>query len=313
MIRVPVEDFAPSRSQRRVLRRMERFLRGSESPQPDADARSTASAASSADADAAAAPSSTPTPTPTPCIPAQLRGPIEAALEAATRAVVARWLSDDDEGAAVAASGALHAPLRLCPRPDLGDVCSASALRALALLRRCGIDDASCTAAGIAQAIVDAMLAIGLPASVQQATAAAADCGMVNLRLAEPLSVPAAVRGSAPRSRPEPAPAPDPSPRPNAHTAPVTRRLSVDVRPATFTLEAFELYQRYQVAVHHDTEGSHSVSGYRRFLVDGPLVPEALQRPDGTTVRMGQLHMSFRIDGAVRPGSRRPRAAGCPF
>lgn len=37
------------------------------------------------------------------------------------------------------------------------------------------------------------------------------------------------------------------------------------------TAAEFDLYQKYQMAIHHDSESELSISGYTRFLVSSPF------------------------------------------
>lgn len=61
--------------------------------------------------------------------------------------------------------------------------------------------------------------------------------------------------------------------------------------PAAFEQEAFELYRRYQVAVHGDKEEELSEEGYTRFLCTDPFV--------SADPFYGAFHMLHRIDGRL--------------
>ena len=49
------------------------------------------------------------------------------------------------------------------------------------------------------------------------------------------------------------------------------KTLTISTAPSTFVREEFDLYVRYQTAVHGDDPSSLSKHGYARFLVDSPL------------------------------------------
>jgi arginyl-tRNA---protein transferase len=44
------------------------------------------------------------------------------------------------------------------------------------------------------------------------------------------------------------------------------RKLTIELEPGDYTDEKFELYKRYQMAIHHDTEAKASQIGFTRFL-----------------------------------------------
>jgi hypothetical protein len=78
---------------------------------------------------------------------------------------------------------------------------------------------------------------------------------------------------------------------------------------ATATPEKFDLYKRYQIAVHKDTPDEVTEAGFKRFLVDSCLKdlgtssrPEACVRPstDGNAnFRYGTHHMLYRLNGKL--------------
>ena len=61
--------------------------------------------------------------------------------------------------------------------------------------------------------------------------------------------------------------------------------------------ESFALYQKYQMAIHHDTEEKCSEKTFKRFLCDSPLIPMpgAKEWPCG----YGSFHQHYRIDGKL--------------
>lgn len=48
-------------------------------------------------------------------------------------------------------------------------------------------------------------------------------------------------------------------------------RFELEFRPAEATTETYELYRRYQLAVHHDPPHKATRSGFDNFLCDSPL------------------------------------------
>lgn len=48
-------------------------------------------------------------------------------------------------------------------------------------------------------------------------------------------------------------------------------RYEVTLVPAAAAMERFELYKRYQEAVHNDKPGKNTISGFNRFLCKNPL------------------------------------------
>eukprot|EP00727_Mastigamoeba_balamuthi_P005186 m51a1_g14666 putative arginyl-trna--protein transferase 1-like (526) ;mRNA; f:26284-27904 len=78
--------------------------------------------------------------------------------------------------------------------------------------------------------------------------------------------------------------------------------LAITVSPSTFVREEFELYKRYQIAVHHDDPSELSAEGYERFLVESPLarcpLPAGAVLPYGVH-EYGSYHMQYRLDGEL--------------
>jgi arginine-tRNA-protein transferase len=58
-----------------------------------------------------------------------------------------------------------------------------------------------------------------------------------------------------------------------------------------FTSEAFQLYKRYQMRVHHDTAEELTPRQYERFLCSSPLVSD--------DPALGSFHLQYRIDGQL--------------
>lgn len=65
--------------------------------------------------------------------------------------------------------------------------------------------------------------------------------------------------------------------------------LRVEFKPATFEIDSFELYKRYQVQVHHDDESKLSEESYKRFLVDTPLISERV----AGQISLGSFHQRY--------------------
>lgn len=61
--------------------------------------------------------------------------------------------------------------------------------------------------------------------------------------------------------------------------------------------ESYELYKKYQMIVHKDTEDDCSEKQYRRFLCDSPLIPK--QGAAGWPCDYGSYHHHYRIDGRL--------------
>ena len=80
------------------------------------------------------------------------------------------------------------------------------------------------------------------------------------------------------------------------------RVLTVKAAPSAFDVEEFELYKKYQMAVHHDKEASISQEGFCDFLVDTPLVHEPFSGGTvlpGGVKGFGSYHVQYRVDGQL--------------
>lgn len=84
----------------------------------------------------------------------------------------------------------------------------------------------------------------------------------------------------------------------NEHPA---HRLEVTLEPSSYSLEKYELYQKYQEEIHHDTH--NTPSSFRRFLVHSPLVREpisyTMQSPPHLPKDYGSYHQLYRLDGEL--------------
>ena len=72
--------------------------------------------------------------------------------------------------------------------------------------------------------------------------------------------------------------------------------LTFETVVAEFTDERFELYQKYQVAVHHDAPDSVTPKGFARFLVQSPLIAAS---GDNGKHKYGTFHQLYRLDGQL--------------
>lgn len=78
------------------------------------------------------------------------------------------------------------------------------------------------------------------------------------------------------------------------------RRFEVRLKRSSFDPEEYSLYRRYQIRVHNDSPDEVSESSYRRFLVDTPLIfiPPSMDLtvpPCG----FGSFHQQYLIDGRL--------------
>ena len=67
---------------------------------------------------------------------------------------------------------------------------------------------------------------------------------------------------------------------------------------SSFVEEEFELWKKYQVAVHGDSEDELRRSSYERFLVDSPLI-EVPPGAGAPSVGYGAFHQQYRLDGEL--------------
>ncbi|KAK1364996.1 Arginyl-tRNA--protein transferase [Heracleum sosnowskyi] len=75
------------------------------------------------------------------------------------------------------------------------------------------------------------------------------------------------------------------------------KRLEIIMKRSSFDPEEYDLYRRYQIAVHNDAPDHVSESSYRRFLVDTPLV-FLPSKVDDTVPHsgFGSFHQQYLID-----------------
>ena len=68
------------------------------------------------------------------------------------------------------------------------------------------------------------------------------------------------------------------------------REFTCTLQPATFNSEAYELYKKYQIAVHKDPPNKFKESSYTNFLCSSPLIEDDIY---------GSFHQHYRIDGKL--------------
>ncbi|KAM9327162.1 arginyl-tRNA--protein transferase 1 [Gastrophryne carolinensis] len=61
--------------------------------------------------------------------------------------------------------------------------------------------------------------------------------------------------------------------------------------------ESYQVYRRYQMTIHQDPPDKPSISQFTRFLCDSPLEPET--RPDGLACGYGSFHQQYWLDGKI--------------
>lgn len=80
-------------------------------------------------------------------------------------------------------------------------------------------------------------------------------------------------------------------------------KLEVHLERASYTDEKFELFKKYQIAIHHETISEQRQSSFKGFLVDGPLKYSAIRYEHGRPAPMpshyGQYHQMYRVDGKL--------------
>ncbi|KAI9102469.1 arginine-tRNA-protein transferase [Phlyctochytrium arcticum] len=110
--------------------------------------------------------------------------------------------------------------------------------------------------------------------------------------------------GQLPPSKSKPKPKPPPptdilslisqTEEPTSH--PGSQTLKVVLERAAFNDEVFQLYSKYQIAVHHDPPHKLTPSAFKRFLVDSPLVFEP---PTPTTPGYGTFHQKYYLNNRL--------------
>lgn len=90
-----------------------------------------------------------------------------------------------------------------------------------------------------------------------------------------------------------------PAKKNNAHI------LTYETTAAEFTTERYELYKKYQVAVHGDNPNTVTPSGFKRFLVDSPLydsssssIPSLIQSES-----VGETDSTEKSESVIKPSN----------
>lgn len=76
------------------------------------------------------------------------------------------------------------------------------------------------------------------------------------------------------------------------------RTFTIETARSTFIEEEYELWKRYQAAVHGDAPSELRRESYERFLVESPIVAEP-PRSDTPSVGYGAFHQQYRMDGRL--------------
>lgn len=83
--------------------------------------------------------------------------------------------------------------------------------------------------------------------------------------------------------------------------------ITITIEPASFTEEKFDLYRRYQEAVHKDEPESITPSGFKNFLITSPLVDNVTFEKGSSTssrntsieAKFGTFHHNYRLNGEL--------------
>ncbi|TFK43638.1 arginine-tRNA-protein transferase [Crucibulum laeve] len=80
----------------------------------------------------------------------------------------------------------------------------------------------------------------------------------------------------------------------------LTHTFETILEPSSYTPEKFALFEKYQKEIHHDKS---TPSGFKRFLVDSPLVEEPISysssSPDYLPHNYGSYHQLYKLDGQL--------------
>eukprot|EP00871_Galdieria_phlegrea_P005601 jgi/Galph1/6041/GphlegSOOS_G4677.1 len=75
------------------------------------------------------------------------------------------------------------------------------------------------------------------------------------------------------------------------------KQLRIILERAELDKEAFQVFQRYQEAIHHEDPCENTLDSYHRFLVDTPLIPvEPEEHHETPSCGFGTFHMKYYID-----------------
>jgi len=80
----------------------------------------------------------------------------------------------------------------------------------------------------------------------------------------------------------------------------VPHNLQVITEPSCYSEEKYRLFRKFQINIHNESPEEVTPDGYRNFLVDTPLIPEPV--PEGVigpTWGYGSFHMKYYLDGIL--------------
>ena len=287
-IRLDVEAFRASKQQNQLLRRMQRFLDGEIDLLGPAGGEDERGAASCKDEAAKPAPENAAQPA-AGRLNAALAAAVNAAVDAGSLPSALRGavLADGPTGshpditirsAARAAAPAAAAARAAAAGGAVPAFSSPVAMRLAALARRAGV--AAPSAGEVASAVAAAWAGSASCAAVAAAAVSERGPPFINFTLtdADVLAELAADSAESQRQADRSAVS-DAAGRAQGETSsssPRKRRMRVVAAPAVFEQESFELYKRYQKAVHGDKEKDLTVKQYTGFLCESPLVPMPL-------------------------------------
>ncbi|XP_042411733.1 arginyl-tRNA--protein transferase 2-like [Zingiber officinale] len=82
---------------------------------------------------------------------------------------------------------------------------------------------------------------------------------------------------------------------------PKRRKLEIRLKRSSFDQEEYALYRKYQIEVHDDKPEKVTVSSYKRFLVDTPIIFSPPISGDNSVVPcgFGSFHQQYLIDGKL--------------
>ena len=110
----------------------------------------------------------------------------------------------------------------------------------------------------------------------------------------------ASLQGHVNITDPEAGSAPAPSaPQPAAlPVAPVKKTYTLTVTDSAFDEESYEVYRKYQIAIHHDPPGKINRSQYTSFLCESSLIKDKPVE-GGPGLGYGSYHFEHRLDGRL--------------
>eukprot|EP01119_Soliformovum_irregulare_P024310 TRINITY_DN8687_c1_g1_i1.p1 TRINITY_DN8687_c1_g1~~TRINITY_DN8687_c1_g1_i1.p1 ORF type:complete len:557 (+),score=163.14 TRINITY_DN8687_c1_g1_i1:388-2058(+) len=79
-----------------------------------------------------------------------------------------------------------------------------------------------------------------------------------------------------------------------------SHRIEMETRPSEFHQDEFDLYVKYQMAIHKDKPEKNTPEGYTRFLCDSPLIQVAsLDGQPGPPMGYGSFHQRYTLNGQL--------------